>query len=136
MDYTHFKDLIAHYTGLEKDALHIHAALFIYIMVAVLFRRSPRSFLPWTAVLFVELANEAHDVWENWGAPAGWVVGECLKDLWNTMLWPTVLLAAAHLTRWAPWGGAGDESAGPAAAEAGPAADGWTGPRGEGTETR
>jgi hypothetical protein len=119
MNYTHFKDLIAQYTGLEKDALHIHAALFIYILVAILFRRSPRSFLPWGAVLFVELANEAHDVWENWGAPAGWVIGESVKDLWNTMLWPTVLLLAAHLTRWAPWGGTTDSA--PAAPDTGPA---------------
>jgi hypothetical protein len=129
MNYTHFKDLIAQYTGLEKDALHIHAALFIYILVAILFRRSPRSFLPWTMVLFVELANEAHDVWENWGAPAGWVIGESVKDLWNTMLWPTVLLLAAHLTRWVPWGGTEDEATAPdatdgAAPSSGPAAGG------------
>src|SRR6218665_191639 len=96
MNYTHLKDLISQYTGLEKDALHIHAALFIYILVAFLVRKSPRSALPWLAVFVIELANEAHDVWDNWGAPAGWIVGESGKDLWNTMLWPTVLLIAVR----------------------------------------
>jgi hypothetical protein len=105
MNYTHLKDLISQYTGLEKDALHIHAALFIYILTAILFRRSPRSFLPWLVVFGVELANEAHDAWDNWGAPASWVIGEGVKDLWNTMLWPTVLLIAGRLTRWTPWRG-------------------------------
>ena len=127
MNYTHFKDLIAQYTGLEKDALHIHAALFIYILVAILVRRSPRSFLPWTAVLVVELANEAHDLWDNWGAPAGWLIGEGVKDLWNTMLWPTVLLIAARLCIRAPGEGGGDR-------EADAGADGWTGPRAGGTD--
>lgn len=100
MDYTHLKDLISQYTGLEKDALHIHAALFIYILVAFLCRRSPRSLLPWLVVFGVELANEAHDLWENWGAPLAWSLGESAKDLWNTMLWPTVLAIAARHFGW------------------------------------
>lgn len=100
MDYTNLKDLISQYTGLEKDALHIHAALLIYILTSLLFRRSFRSFLPWLVVLGIELANEAHDIWENWGAPWSWSLGESGKDLWNTMLWPTVLLLAARYTRW------------------------------------
>lgn len=100
MDYTHLKDLISQYTGLERDALHIHVALFLYIVAALLFRRSPRSPLPWLIVFGVELANEAHDCWRNWGAPASWVLGESVKDLWNTMLWPTALLIAGRFTPW------------------------------------
>jgi hypothetical protein len=100
MNYTHLKDLISQYTGLEKDALHIHAALFIYILAALLFRRSPRSVLPWLVVFGIELANEAHDLWENWYAPLSWSLGEGAKDLWNTMLWPTVLLIAGRYWGW------------------------------------
>jgi len=92
MGLTHFKDLISQYTGLERDALHIHLALFVYLLAALLFRRSPRSPLPWLVVFGIELANEAHDLWVNWGAPWSWSLGEGAKDLWNTMLWPTVLL--------------------------------------------
>jgi len=100
MDYTHLKDLISQYTGLEKDALHIHAALLIYILAVILFRRSPRGVLPWLIVFGVELANEAHDVWANWGAPLSWSLSESGKDIWNTMLWPTVLLIAERYRHW------------------------------------
>ena len=92
MDYSHFKDLISQYTGLERDALHIHVALFIYLLAALLFRRSVRSPLPWLVVFGIEFANEVHDFWINRGAPLSWSLGEGGKDLWNTMLWPTVLL--------------------------------------------
>lgn len=134
MNYTHLKDLISQYTGLEKDALHIHAALFIYILVAFLVRKSPRSALPWLAVFVIEIANEAHDVWDNWGAPAGWIIGESGKDLWNTMLWPTVLLIAVRVAGWRA-GRNGEDSG--AAASVAPEEDaaarateqppGWTG---------
>ena len=130
MDYTYLKDFISYYTGLEKDALHIHVALFLYLLVLVVFRRSRRSFLPWLVVFGIELANEAHDLWLNWTGGPAWAIGESVKDLWNTMLWPTVLYVIGRYTDWspgrrkaepeagaAPPGAAADESdaAGPAA---------------------
>ncbi|HYD12457.1 MAG TPA: hypothetical protein VEC11_06390 [Allosphingosinicella sp.] len=119
MDYTHLKNLISQYTGLEKDALHIHAALFIYILAALLFRRSPRSPLPWLIVFGIELANEAHDFWENWGAPLSWALGEGVKDLWNTMLWPTVLLLGGRYGRLLLPSAAAGDAAPPAGTETG-----------------
>jgi hypothetical protein len=98
--YFELKDLISHYSGLEKDALHIHAAIFLYLAAMAAFRRGRASGLPWVAVLLLELANEAYDVRHNWVDGADWALSSSAKDLWNTMLWPTVLLLIGRYTSW------------------------------------
>lgn len=113
MKFLELKDAIAYYTGLEKDALHIHAALFLYILTALVFRRSRRSLLPWTVVFVFEIANELHDLWINWGAPAHWLIGEGAKDIWNTMLWPTAFLIFGRYSGWAQDRKARNAEAGP-----------------------
>lgn len=103
MTYNDIKLLIVDYSGLEKDALHIHAALLLYLLFMLLLRQSRRSRLPWLAVLAVELVNEAFDLSGDWvpvraqglASPS---VHEAIKDLWNTMLWPTVLLVLGRYT--------------------------------------
>jgi cell shape-determining protein MreD len=97
MDYPQAKILLAEITGLHKDALHVHAALLLYLLAALLFRRqglgSPR---PWLTVMAFALANEGFDLWhqEVHGEPGRW--RESVKDLLNTMLWPSLLLLAAR----------------------------------------
>jgi len=90
------KILVSDYSGLEKDALHIHVALILYLGASFVFRRSPRFWLAWLLVLGVELGNEAYDLWQQAadGDVPRWTEG--LKDLWNTMLWPTALLLLAR----------------------------------------
>ena len=96
MNLGHLKILVSDYTGLEKDALHIHVALILYLAASFLLRRSPRFWIAWLLVLGVELANESYDLWQQAadGDVPRWT--ESLKDLWNTMLWPTVLLLLAR----------------------------------------
>jgi hypothetical protein len=65
-----------------------------------LFRRGRASGLPWVLVLLLELANEAYDVRHNWVDGADWALSSSAKDLWNTMLWPTVLLLIGRYTNW------------------------------------
>jgi cell shape-determining protein MreD len=63
------------------------------------FRQSRRSRFPGLFVLGVELANEMYDLSQQ--ASLGATVlrwDEALKDLWNTMLWPTVLLFVGRYT--------------------------------------
>jgi hypothetical protein len=100
MTWFELKGLIEAHIGLERDALHIHAALFLYLVAMGLFRRSRRSRIPWLVVLAVELANEAYDIWYGWGIEHGLIFGSAAKDLWNTMLWPTVLLFIGRYTTW------------------------------------
>lgn len=100
MSWYDFKELIGAYTGLERDALHIHGALFLYLISMALFRRSRRSRIPWLIVLGAELTNEFYDAWYNWGEALSWIWESSAKDLWNTMLWPTVLLFVGRYTNW------------------------------------
>lgn len=100
MDYAAIKDWITLHTGLENDALHIHLALLLYILALWLFRQSRRSRLPWLFVLALELGNESYDLITNWSGGPEWAMSEAAKDLWNTMLWPTVLLFVGRYTDW------------------------------------
>lgn len=100
MSWYDLKELIGAYTGLERDALHVHAALFLYLLAMGLFRQSRRSRIPWLTVLFAALANEAYDIHYNRAEDAEWILQGALKDLWNTMLWPTVLLLVGRYTTW------------------------------------
>lgn len=99
MDFTEAKLLIQTYSGLERDALHIHFALFLYLLAALLLRQGRRSVVPWLFVLAVECANELRDYFHVGQALREAIFHECLMDLWNTMLWPTVLLILGRYTR-------------------------------------
>lgn len=100
MTWYDVKDLIGAYTGLERDALHVHAALCLYLIAMGVFRQSRRSRIPWLVVLSAELGNELYDAWYNWGEDPAWIWASAVKDLWNTMLWPTVLLFVGRYTDW------------------------------------
>jgi hypothetical protein len=100
MSYGELKIIIEQYTGLERDALHIHAALLLYILAMALFRQSRRSRFPWIFVLGIELANEAYDLSRTWSEDPQLALSSAAKDLWNTMLWPTVLLFVGRYTNW------------------------------------
>lgn len=81
---------------LEKDALHIYVALLVYFGACLLFRWRAGQWKPWLCVLAVALAGEAWDLADSvrYGTPPD--LGASPKDLWNTMLVPTVLMALAR----------------------------------------
>ena len=96
--YSEAKLAIETWTGLDKDALHIHAAILLYLFIALVLRRPGIG--AWLAVLAVEVANEALDLREQyqagiqipWTEALGLGWPEAMRDIWNTMVWPTVLL--------------------------------------------
>jgi hypothetical protein len=92
MDWNGLKDEAARLL-LEKDALHIYAALIIQLGVAKLSGRTLGHYLPWFAVLGIELLNEAVDLLRG-GEPhiMAWQVVSGTHDIINTMILPTVLL--------------------------------------------
>ena len=98
MDLEQVKNAIATWTDLERDALHIYAAILLQIGSAALLRRSLASPLPWLAVLAAALVNELLDVRRD-GVFEDWERAAALHDLWNSMLVPTILLL---LARFAP----------------------------------
>lgn len=98
MDWEQIKAAISFWTELERDALHIYAAILVQIGAAALLRRSLASPLPWLVVLAAALSNEVLDSYRD-GFVEPWEREAALHDLWNTMLVPTIL---ALLVRFAP----------------------------------
>ena len=98
MDWEAIKMAVQTWTGLERDALHIYAAILIQIGSAALLRRTLASPWPWLVVLVFALGNEWLDVNRD-GIVEDWEKASSLHDLWNTMLAPTII---ALLVRFAP----------------------------------
>ena len=95
-----FKLLVEHASGISMDALHILAGVGLQLSFAALFRVPLNSWRPWLFVLLLLLANEAGDLWvEQWPEPA-MQYGESLKDVFVTMVVPSMLMLGA---RWVPF---------------------------------
>lgn len=104
MDWYGIKEWLEISIGLHEDALHIYAGLAALIAAALILRRPLASPLPWLILLVLALANEAYDLnYDPWPDRADIQpnrdaqYAESLKDLWNTMLVPTVLLLLCRL---------------------------------------
>ena len=95
MDWEAIKAAVAAWTGLERDALHIYAAIIIQIGSAALIRRTLASPWPWLVVLAFALANEWLDMNRD-NLVERWEEQAALHDLWNSMLLPTLLLLVAR----------------------------------------
>jgi hypothetical protein len=99
MDWHDLKEWISGTSGLDMDSLHVHVGVLAQVAVAFVLRRRLSSLWPWLAVAAAVLANEYYDFhYEVWPTREEQFL-EGVKDLWNTMLLPTVLLL---LARFAP----------------------------------
>jgi hypothetical protein len=98
MGWYHFKEWLEASSGLDMDALHVHAGLLIQLLAAWTARRSLRSPIPWLVVLVAVTANEFYDLgidpWPEAERHSQWA--ESTKDMINTMVIPTVLLLLAR----------------------------------------
>ncbi len=91
------KLLVMGFTGLSRDALHIYVGLIVYLVAALLWRRSFRSVLPWLAVILVAMAGELLDMRDDLNTVGHWRWKASLHDIVNTSFWPGVLLLLARL---------------------------------------
>jgi hypothetical protein len=76
--------------GLTNDAMHVHGALLILCVSAILLRRRPDSPWCWLIVFLAELFNEYADL--RGAAPGEATIDAALHDIYNTMFWPTLIL--------------------------------------------
>ena len=76
--------------GLTNDAMHVHGALLILCVSAILLRRRSDSLWCWLIVLLAELFNEYADL--RGAAPGEATIDAALHDIYNTMFWPTLIL--------------------------------------------
>jgi hypothetical protein len=96
MDWFQFKQMLSIASGLNMDALHVHAGVLCQIAAALLTRRRLSSALPWLVVFVLVVANEYYDyryeVWPDRGEQRA----ESIRDAWNTLLLPTLILLLAR----------------------------------------
>lgn len=86
---------LEHSIGLHNDALHVHVALLILFGAALVLRRRPDHIGPFLVVLILELINEWADLRSDRAGEAE--LTEALKDLYNTMVWPVLILLFGRL---------------------------------------
>lgn len=72
--YNALKTQLSELLGITKDALHIHLGLASFFGVALLFRRSLASWIPWLALLVFEIAN-------GW-----WICSTSMRESWDLSL--------------------------------------------------
>ena len=100
MQWYEIKNWLELVTGLDRDSLHIYAAVGIQLIMALFVRRSLASMFPWLAVLFVALGNEYLDYQRAGNDPDVLRLAseEAWRDIWNTMLLPTIFLLIARVS--------------------------------------
>ena len=98
MEWSELKSHVVEASNLDQDALHIYFAVLIQLFSAWCLRRSIASPLPWLVVLIAVLINEYLDYHPASLDPniQDIQIAEAYRDLWNTMLMPTLLLVTAR----------------------------------------
>jgi hypothetical protein len=95
-DLQNLKLYLIDLTGLGRDALHVYAGLAVFLTVRLLWRWRGGWVIAWLAALALASSIEWLDMRAEGQAgvlqpdPAHW------HDVWNTMVWPTVLLAVGR----------------------------------------
>jgi hypothetical protein len=90
------KLFIEHATRIEHGTLHVVVGIFVWLLVALISRRSISSWIPWAALFALIMWNETVDLLiEPWPERA-MQYGDGARDLLLTMLVPTVLMFAAR----------------------------------------
>ncbi|NCN84862.1 MAG: hypothetical protein GW808_04305 [Sphingomonadales bacterium] len=103
MDWFEIKNWLETATGLDRDSLHIYAGVGVQLFVALFFRRSLASPVPWFFVVAAALINEYYDyslVREPLHGEQRYFEGS-VTDIWNTLLLPSLLLVIARF--WPRW---------------------------------
>ena len=83
---------------LAKDALHIYVALIVFFGACLVFGWKAREWKPLLLVALVAVLGEAWDLRDRMVAGVELEAAPHLKDLWNTMLAPAVIMLLARFT--------------------------------------
>lgn len=86
-------------SGLPKDALHVYVGLAVFLGSAALFRWPLRSWRPFLLVVAAALAGEAWDLRDSVRYDTPVLLSRNWHDVWNTVLWPGVILLLARTGR-------------------------------------
>jgi hypothetical protein len=99
VEYYELKQWVSAVSGLDMDALHVHVGVLAQIAAAAMLRKRLSSPWPLLALALALFANEAYDLQNEVWPTRGEQILESVKDIWNTLLLPAVLML---LVRFAP----------------------------------
>ena len=94
-----FKLLLVEHLHLSKDSLHIYVGMGLFLGSAILLRWRIKTWKPWLLVLAAAIAGEAWDLRDSLIYGTRVYLLANLKDVLNTIFWPTVLMLLARHTR-------------------------------------
>lgn len=80
-----------------RGLVHIHAAIAIYLTLALFARRGLAAWWPVAVVCVLTLTNEAMDVIAMPSPDQIWVLRDTGWDIVNSLLWPCAIMIAARL---------------------------------------
>ncbi len=90
------KSMLQTWSGISNDALHVLLSVPILILLSLVLRRPLWSWASWSALLILELANEASTGFAD-GVIEDWEIAGSARDVPLVMAVPTMLLVAARL---------------------------------------
>ena len=97
MSWYDAKMFIEHASVVNSDGLHVLLGVLLWMLIALVLRRSLSAPLPWLVLLALTLFNEGVDLWmEQWPDKA-MQLGESAKDVLLTMTLPVVLSLSIRL---------------------------------------
>ncbi|WP_267348156.1 hypothetical protein [Sphingomonas sp. GM_Shp_2] len=93
------KEWIAVNTGYTDPILHTHGGLLILVATWAITRRPLGSFIPFAAVVSLEVLNEVLDF-----IGYGWRAADTYSDIGHTIFWPLVISVCARFLPARPHG--------------------------------
>lgn len=92
------KLFIEHLIAICHDTLHLVVGLAIWLMLAIVMRRSIADWRPLLGTAVIAVLNEAIDLWVEIWPSVGRQTGEGARDILATIAVPALLFAAVRLS--------------------------------------
>src|SRR5262245_29274498 len=90
------KMFIEHASLVSSDALHLLVGTLAWLAIAFVLRKPITRWAPWLILLCLIAFNEAVDLWIEQWPDLAMQYGESAKDVFLTMVLPTVLMLTAR----------------------------------------
>ena len=91
------KLFLEHLIAICHDTLHLAAGVIIWLLLAMVLRRSITDWLPLAGTAAIAALNEAVDLWFDLWPSVGHQLGEGTRDILATVAIPVLMFAAARI---------------------------------------
>ena len=95
LEWEGFKEALTAWLQIDRELLHVHLGLAVYLLVGTLMRNPLGSPVALLAVVVVELVNEGADYARYMASDWPWTPESTAADIINTLFWPTIIYFCA-----------------------------------------